>query len=82
MPDTNGAPAPSAAITGEIASRDDVVKMLDKIIQYYERYEPASPVPIFMNRAKRLVTMSFADLIKDLAPDAASKIAVFTGEKP
>jgi type VI secretion system protein ImpA len=67
-------------IAGDISSREDVIKMLDKINNYYERYEPGSPVPIFMNRAKRLVTMNFADLIKDLAPDAMEKINVFTGE--
>ena len=32
-----------------------------------------------MNRAKRLVMMNFADVIKDLAPDAMERINVFTG---
>jgi len=68
------------AISGEISSRNDVIRMLDKINEYYERYEPTSPVPVFMNRAKRLVTMNFIDLIKDLAPEAMSKIDVFTGQ--
>ena len=70
------------AISGEISSRSDVIRMLDKICGYYDRYEPTSPVPIFMNRAKRLVTMSFVDLMRDLAPEAMSKIEVFTGEPP
>jgi type VI secretion system protein ImpA len=68
------------AISGEISSRADVVRMLEKICDYYDRYEPTSPVPIFMNRAKRLVTMNFVDLMKDLAPEAMAKIEVFTGE--
>jgi type VI secretion system protein ImpA len=76
-----GAPR-GGAISGEIGSRADVVRMLEKICEYYDRYEPGSPVPIFMNRAKRLVTMSFVDLMKDLAPDAMAKIEVFTGEAP
>ena len=67
------------AISGEIASRQDVIRVLDKICEYYERFEPGSPVPIFMQRAKRLVTMSFVDVIKDLAPDAVSRIEIFTG---
>jgi type VI secretion system protein ImpA len=67
------------ALTGEIASREDVARVLDKICQYYERFEPTSPVPIFMQRAKRLVTMNFVDVIKDLAPEAMSKIELFTG---
>jgi type VI secretion system protein ImpA len=70
------------ALTGEIASRADVIRVLDKICEYYDRFEPASPVPIFMRRAKRLVTMNFMDLIKDLAPEAMQKIEVFTGPPP
>ena len=67
------------AISGEISSRTDVVRVLDKICEYYERFEPASPVPIFMKRAKKLVTMSFVDVIKELAPEAMSKIDLYTG---
>ena len=67
------------AISGQIASRQDVIRVLDKICEYYARYEPNSPVPIFMQRAKRLVDMNFVDLIKDLAPEAMPKIDIFTG---
>ncbi len=77
-----GGPARSGggvALTGEIASRSDVIRVLDKICEYYAQYEPTSPVPIFMQRAKRLVTMNFVDLIKDLAPEAMARIDVFTG---
>ena len=72
-------PEASVALSGEISSRSDVIRVLDKICEYYERFEPASPVPIFMQRAKRLVTMNFVDMIKDLAPEAMAKIEVFTG---
>jgi type VI secretion system protein ImpA len=67
------------AMSGQISSRNDVLQALDLICEYYERYEPASPVPIFMKRAKRLVTMDFMDLIKDLAPEAMPKIEVYSG---
>ncbi|MGN6366905.1 MAG: type VI secretion system protein TssA [Phycisphaerae bacterium] len=69
-----------AGISGEITSRNDVIRMLDKICDYYEQYEPTSPVPIFMKRAKKLVTMDFVALMRDLAPEAMGKIEVFTGE--
>ena len=68
------------AISGEITSRSDVIRMLDKICEYYEKYEPTSPVPIFMKRGKKLVTMDFVALMRDLAPEAMAKIDVFTGE--
>jgi type VI secretion system protein ImpA len=76
-------PAPASGtgvpLTGEISSRADVLRVLDKICEYYEHFEPASPVPIFMQRAKRLVSMNFVDVIKDLAPEAMPKIDIFTG---
>lgn len=78
-----GSAAPAArpaALAGEVTSRQDVIRVLDKICNYYEKYEPGSPVPIFMRRAKRLVTMSFVDLIKDLAPDANDRINIFIGD--
>mgnify|MGYP001548139184 CR=1 FL=1 len=78
----DGGAAPAGrpmGVSGEVSSRQDVIRVLDKICTYYERYEPGSPVPIFLKRAKRLVTMNFMDLIKDLAPDANDKISVFIG---
>jgi type VI secretion system protein ImpA len=70
---------PGVALSGEISSRADVLRVLDKICEYYDQFEPASPVPIFMKRAKKLVTMSFVDVIKELAPEAMSKIELYTG---
>jgi type VI secretion system protein ImpA len=67
------------ALSGEISSRADVLRVLDKICEYYDQFEPASPVPIFMKRAKKLVTMSFVDVIRELAPEAMSKIDLYTG---
>ncbi len=71
--DAPGQPAAGGASTGQIASRDDVVRALDKICQYYERNEPSSPVPLLLRRAKRLVTKSFMDILRDLAPDGVAQ---------
>jgi len=78
--DGGGMTRSGGAITGDITNRNDVIRMLDKICTYYDQYEPTSPVPIFMKRAKKLVTMSFVDVMKELAPEAMQKIEVFTGE--
>jgi type VI secretion system protein ImpA len=64
---------------GEIASRDDVVRMLDRICAYYARCEPASPVPLLLERAKRLVPLGFAEIVRDLAPDAMPTIEALRG---
>jgi len=66
-------------ISGEIASRDDVLRMLDKLVQYYSRYEPSSPIPILLERAKRLVPMSFFEIMQDMAPDGLAQLKVIRG---
>ncbi len=74
-----GARGARTAISGDIASRDDVVRMLDKLVQYYSRHEPSSPIPILLERAKRLVPMNFFEIMEDLAPDGMAQLAVIRG---
>jgi type VI secretion system protein ImpA len=74
---SNGAGAASWA--GGIRSRDDVVRALDAIVGYYEKFEPSSPIPIFMARCKRLVMMGFVDIVRELVPDAISQVDVLRG---
>lgn len=57
------------SMTGEILTREDAMRVLDKVIDYFGRNEPSSPVPILLRRAKRLVTKNFMEILKDLAPD-------------
>ncbi|WP_295989988.1 type VI secretion system protein TssA [Rugamonas sp.] len=68
-----------AAISGEIASRDDVVRMLNKIIGYYEQHEPSSPLPLLLMRARRLVPKSFMEILEDLAPDGVQQASFLRG---
>jgi type VI secretion system protein ImpA len=70
------------AIRGEINSRQDALLMLDKVISYLERTEPGNPAPLLIKRAKRLVGVSFMDIMADLAPDAVSSIQIVTGRPP
>jgi len=70
-----------AALSGEINSREDVVRALDKIRDYYARNEPASPIPILVERAKRLVHMGFIEIIENMAPDGMSQIDVIRGPR-
>lgn len=85
----DGAPAASAgsgaarpaAISGEIANRADVLRLLDKICKYYAQHEPASPVPLLLERAKRLVPKNFMEVLEDLAPDGIAQLLVISGPK-
>ena len=77
-----GAAPRAAAITGDVASRDDVIRMIDKILAYYQRYEPSSPVPMLLERAKRLAPMSFMEVMENLAPDSMQQLNVIRGPQP
>lgn len=60
-------PAPS----GRVNSRDDVVRALDAICDYYKLREPGHPVPVLMKRARHWVGMDFLQLLDDLVPGSA-----------
>jgi type VI secretion system protein ImpA len=64
---------------GPLSTRADVLRELDRICAYYDTHEPASPVPMLLRRAKRLVTMSFFDIVRELAPSGVSEIETLRG---
>lgn len=64
---------------GEIRSLDDVRKTLAKIREFYAANEPASPVPILLRRAERLVGKNFLELLTNLTPSARSEFEVLAG---
>jgi type VI secretion system protein ImpA len=66
---------------GAIRSRGDVLLALDRICAYYERFEPSSPIPLLLNRSKRLVAMSFLDIVRDLVPDAVAQVEALRGKQ-
>jgi type VI secretion system protein ImpA len=74
-------PPPPRGLTGDILTREDVVKALDKICEYYARHEPASPVPVMAQRCKKLVTMSFFEILNELAPDGVKQAQVVMGKE-
>ena len=61
---TPGTPGASSA-PDQINSREDVVKTLAKIILFYTKNEPTSPVPIMLERAQRVATMNFKEIVQE-----------------
>lgn len=59
---------------GTIESREDVLRALDVIADYYRRREPASPVPLALARAREWVTMDFLAVLQDIAPGSVNDI--------
>jgi len=71
--------AAQVATVGEILSRDDANRMIDKICAYYEKNEPASPVPLLLQRAKRVAGLGFIELLRELAPGGLDEAQSVTG---
>lgn len=67
------------AMPGSIATADDARAALDSVIGYFQRHEPSSPVPIILERAKRLVGADFMTIMKDLAPAGLDSVMMIGG---
>lgn len=75
-----GDSAPAArASPGEIRSSRDVEQAIDRIITYYQKSEPSSPVPLILTRAKRLVGADFMTIVTDLAPGGKDNVKLVGG---
>ena len=57
-----------------ISSQTDVIKIFDKIHTWYMIFEPSSPVPLFIERAKALVGKNFIDIIENIAAEAMDNV--------
>jgi type VI secretion system protein ImpA len=64
-----------------VRSRDDALRLLDKVCDYLERQEPSNPAPLLIKRARRLMTMNFVDIIRDMAPDSLAQVETIAGIK-
>jgi len=52
-----------------ITNRADAVRLLDLVCRYYEQYEPSSPLPLLIARARKLADKGFLEILQELAPD-------------
>lgn len=67
-----GGPGFSAA---RIDGREDVIRAIDAIIDYYARREPGSPLPVLLKRARDWVNADFLSLIRDIAPNGVEEVS-------
>lgn len=76
--DATASPA-AVVVVGSIRSRQDAVRALEGVAEYFRRNEPSSPVPLIVERAKRVVAMDFLAVLAELAPDALEQARRATG---
>ena len=84
--------SPGVQVRAGIHSREDVVKAIDAICDYYRQVERSSPVPFLLRRAQKLVMMDFIQAmgelklatVEQLRPSMGSAVdtASAAGEKP
>jgi type VI secretion system protein ImpA len=72
-------PQAQTPVPGVITSREDVVRLLDRMCEYYERSEPSSPIPLLLRRCKRLVSANFLDIVRDVASNAVDQVETLCG---
>lgn len=63
-----GTPESAQSLPNAINSQEDVIRVLDMACEYFIRHEPSSPVPLLLQRAKRLVAKDFMEILRDLTP--------------
>lgn len=55
-------------LAGEVRNADDVLMAMEKVIQYYQQYEPSSPVGVIVQCAKKMVRRNFLEISRVLTP--------------
>jgi type VI secretion system protein ImpA len=59
---------------GRIENRDDVLRAIDAIGDYYQRREPSSPIPVALRRVRSWVSLDFMSILKDIAPNSVNDV--------
>ncbi len=69
------------ANSGEIRSREDARRVLQRVCEFLERHEPSNPASLFARRAERMLDMGFLDIMRELSPDTMPHLQMLTGAK-
>jgi len=77
-----GGGGPRRGLSGAVNSREEAIRAIDMVCEYLERAEPTNPAPLFLRRARQLVSHNFLQLMKVLAPDALAEVARVVGIDP
>lgn len=75
---SGAAPAAQVDLT-DIGSRDQAIRALDRIIEYFEKQEPSSPLPLLLRRAKRLSKKTFLEILRDISPNGFDQALALGG---
>lgn len=71
-----------AAAPGVINGRQDAIRTMKALCQWFEENEPSSPVPYFLKRAIRCVGANLFDIVEDLAPQMKEQLKLILKPDP
>lgn len=69
----------ASVAVGAIRSREDATRALDAVAAFFRANEPSSPIPLLIERAKRLVAKDFLAVLEELVPDALEQAKTASG---
>lgn len=72
-------PNPQGQALTDITRREDIIMLIERMCGYYARVEPSSPVPLLLQRAKRLAAMDFVEIVRDLANQGLPQVGNVAG---
>lgn len=77
----DGAPVAGVATgaVGSLRTRADAMQALERVAEWIERNEPSHPAPLLIRRAQRLMSKSFVELVRDLAPGGLGELERIAG---
>jgi type VI secretion system protein ImpA len=68
---SSGAAGPvGPGFSGTIRSRDEAIRALDAVCAYFASFEPGSPVPLALTRAREWIGLDFMSVLQDIAPNS------------
>ncbi len=78
--DAGAVPSAGAVIGADsIRNRQDAARALDAVAAFFRANEPSSPIPLLVDRAKRLVAKDFLEVLAELAPEALAPAKAASG---
>lgn len=75
----DAAAATDLAPVGTVRNRQDATRALDAVAAFFRTNEPSSPIPLLIERAKRLVAKDFLEVLAELAPEALAPAKAASG---
>jgi type VI secretion system protein ImpA len=84
QPGGAGSSDSSAAAGGPVRGRDDALRVLQQVAEYFRKNEPHSPISTSLDEIVRRAKMPFAELLAELLPDSSAWRSALTsaGIKP